>query len=155
MLVLHRAERSTTLAAALGEVLAKPLTDPFAREVVAVPAKGVERWLTQRLSTTLGSRPALADGVAANIEFPSPARLVDHALAAATGLTADDDPWHQSRVLWALLEVIDGCVGEPWCAVLAKHLGHGRSEHDPEGYRSGRRYSTAAHLTDLFRSYGA
>ncbi|MFZ2176347.1 MAG: exodeoxyribonuclease V subunit gamma, partial [Rhodococcus sp. (in: high G+C Gram-positive bacteria)] len=103
----------------------------------------------------LGSRPALADGVAANIEFPSPARLVDYALAAATGLTADDDPWHQSRVLWALLEVIDRCLGEPWCAVLAKHLGHGWSERDPEGYRSGRRYSTAAHLTDLFRSYGA
>src|SRR5664280_2815543 len=32
-------------------------SDPLAVEVVAVPAKGVERWLTQRLSHVLGSRP--------------------------------------------------------------------------------------------------
>ncbi len=31
-------------------LLATPLADPFAREVVVVPARGVERWVTQRLS---------------------------------------------------------------------------------------------------------
>ena len=54
MLRLHRAERADVLAAELGRELATPLRDPFASEVVAVPAKGVERWLTQRLSTVLG-----------------------------------------------------------------------------------------------------
>ncbi|MEN0134038.1 MAG: exodeoxyribonuclease V subunit gamma [Rhodococcus sp. (in: high G+C Gram-positive bacteria)] len=155
MLVLHRAERSTTLASALGDVLATPLPDPFAREVVAVPAKGVERWLTQRLSTALGARPGVGDGVAANIDFPSPARLVDECLAAATGVTADDDPWHPSRVLWALLGVVDDCLDEPWCAVLAKHLGHDRPGSDPDDHRPGRRWATASHLTELFRSYAA
>lgn len=46
MLTLHRAERSDVLADALAQVLRSPLDDPFAVEVVAVPAKGVERWLT-------------------------------------------------------------------------------------------------------------
>jgi len=101
VLVLHRAERSTTLASALGDVLATPLSDPFAREVVAVPAKGVERWLTQRLSTALGARPDVGDGVAANIDFPSPTRLVDECLAAATGVSADDDH----------MELVPGAVG--------------------------------------------
>ncbi|MFC9554648.1 exodeoxyribonuclease V subunit gamma [Rhodococcus sp. NPDC056960] len=155
MLVLHRAERSTTLASALGDVLATPLSDPFAREIVAVPAKGVERWLTQRLSTALGTRPGLGDGVAANIDFPSPTRLVDECLAAATEVSADDDPWAPSRMLWALLDVVDRCLGEPWCAVLAKHLGHGLPDENPDDHRTGRRYATASHLTDLFRSYGA
>ena len=50
MLHLHRAERSDTLADALGDVLAEPMADPFTAEVVAVPARGVERWLTQRLA---------------------------------------------------------------------------------------------------------
>ncbi|KLL95497.1 hypothetical protein NJ76_25785, partial [Rhodococcus sp. IITR03] len=127
MLILHRAERTGILADALAEVLAKPLDDPFAREVVAVPARGVERWLTQRLSGRLGS--SAGDGVAANIDFPSPSRLVDEALAAASGITADDDPWHPSRMLWSLLGVIDECVGEPWCATLARHLGHGADDH--------------------------
>ncbi|MFF0818444.1 exodeoxyribonuclease V subunit gamma [Rhodococcus sp. NPDC003318] len=149
MLTLHRAERSDTLADGLAQTLVTPLADPFAREVVAVPAKGVERWLTQRLSGVLGAA-GRADGVAANIDFPSPTRLVADALAAATGTTPDDDPWRPERVLWTLLDVVDGCVDEPWCAVLARHLGR----DDPDGHRIGRRYGTAAHLAELFRSYG-
>ncbi|WP_027502350.1 exodeoxyribonuclease V subunit gamma [Rhodococcus sp. UNC363MFTsu5.1] len=148
MLTLHRAERSDTLAAGLADVLRNPLADPFAREVIAVPAKGVERWLTQRLSSTLGAVDG--DGVAANIEFPSPTRLVDEAVAAATGMTADEDPWNPARSLWTLLGVIDDVLDEPWASVLARHLGRGADDH-----RSGRRYGTAAHLTELFRSYGA
>ncbi|RVW06007.1 exodeoxyribonuclease V subunit gamma [Rhodococcus spongiicola] len=151
MLTLHRAESAGTLASALADVLVKPLADPLQREVVAVPAKGVERWLTQRLSHVLGAgNGGHGDGVAANIDFPSPTRLVDQALASATGYDVDDDPWHPSRVLWTLLQVIDDCVDEPWCSVLARHLGCGADDH-----RSGRRYGTAAHLAELFRSYAS
>ncbi|QBJ97880.1 exodeoxyribonuclease V subunit gamma [Rhodococcus sp. ABRD24] len=157
MLTLHRAQGAGTLASALADVLVAPLTDPFRREVVAVPAKGVERWLTQRLSRILGAgdRGAYGDGVAANIDFPSPTRLVDEVLAAATGLDAENDPWHPSRMLWTLLDVIDGCLDEPWCVVLARHLGRGVDAHTAGDHRVGRRYGTAAHLAELFRSYGA
>ncbi|MDH6281565.1 exodeoxyribonuclease V subunit gamma [Prescottella agglutinans] len=151
MLTLHRAESAGTLASALADVLVTPLADPFQREVIAVPAKGVERWLTQRLSHVLGAGDGgHGDGVAANIDFPSPTRLIDQALATATGYDVDDDPWHPSRMLWTLLRVIDDCVDEPWCAVLARHLGRGADDH-----RAGRRYGTAAHLAELFRSYGS
>lgn len=37
---IHRAERADVLARALADVLASPLDDPLAAEVVAVPAKG-------------------------------------------------------------------------------------------------------------------
>ncbi|MGN5239063.1 exodeoxyribonuclease V subunit gamma [Rhodococcus sp. SJ-3] len=147
MLRLHRAERTDTLADALAELLSIPPADPFAREIVAVPARGVERWLTQRLSTVLGA--VAGDGVAANIDFPSPSRLVDEVLSSAADTTADDDPWHPSRVLWALLDVIDENLGRPWCAALTRHLGHGTDDH-----RAGRRYATAEHFRDLLRSYG-
>ena len=53
---LHRAARTDVLAEALGDLLARPLDDPFANELVLVPAKGVERWLSQRLSHRLGHR---------------------------------------------------------------------------------------------------
>lgn len=121
-----------------------PLSDPFAGEVVAVPAKGVERWLTQRLSTVLGATSA--DGIAANIAFPTPARLVDDAVAAVSGTDVRTDPWSSGRVLWTVLDVIDRSTGESWYPVLAKHL---------EGHRIGRRYETALHLSELFRSYAA
>jgi exodeoxyribonuclease V gamma subunit len=151
MLHLHRAERADRLASALAEVLRKPLDDPFTPEVVAVPAKGVERWLSQRLSAVLGT--ANGDGVSANIAFPSPSRLVAQVIgvaAAQGGTEPDDDPWAPSRVLWTLLAVMDDCVGEPWCGVLAAHLGHGGETH-----RAGRRWATAAMLADLFTAYGA
>ncbi|MGY1751509.1 exodeoxyribonuclease V subunit gamma [Blastococcus sp. SYSU D01042] len=147
MLHVHRAERTARLADGLARVLATPLADPFASEVVAVPAKGVERWLAQRLSTALGAGAA-GDGICSGVVFPSAGRLVDEALAAARGTEFRDDPW--ADPVWPLLEVIDACAGEPWCAVLGRHLGAGADDH-----RRGRRWAAAARLAGLFRSYGA
>ncbi|WP_334025832.1 exodeoxyribonuclease V subunit gamma [Nocardia terpenica] len=151
VLYIHRGERAETLADALGAVLARPLADPFAAEVVAVPAKGVERWLTQRLAGMLGA--ADGDGVSANIAFPSPAALVAEVLAGATGIAADDDPWAPDRMVWSLLRVIDAAVGEPWCAVLAHHLG--ADEPAGRSHRAGRRFATAARIAALFDGYAA
>ncbi|MFI1460423.1 exodeoxyribonuclease V subunit gamma [Nocardia carnea] len=159
---IHRAERADALAGALAAVLADPLPDPFATEVVAVPAKGVERWLAQQLSGVLGAAPGTGDGIAANIRFPAPAALVEEVLAQATGVGAQADPWSHDRVVWTLLRVIDEAVHEPWCAVLAHHLGldpAGTVEAEPASgpavaeHRLGRRYATAARLATLFDGY--
>ncbi|MGK8522898.1 exodeoxyribonuclease V subunit gamma [Nocardia asteroides] len=149
---IHRAERADVLALALAGVLASPQEDPFAAEVVAVPAKGVERWLAQTLSAVLGADGG-ADGVCANIAFPSPAALVADVLAAASGVAPAEDPWAAERVVWTLLRVIDASLSQPWCAVLARHLG----ARDPGGgeHRLGRRYATAAQVAALFDSYAA
>lgn len=146
---LHRAERADALADGLGSVLGVAPADPFATEVVAVPAKGVERWLAQRLSGMLGVA-GTGDGIAANIAFPAPAALVAEVLAAASGVAAADDPWGGQRLVWTLLSVIDEVADQPWAAVLARHLGLPGTSH-----RVGRRYATAAHLAALFDSYAA
>lgn len=150
---IHRAERADALADALAELLAVPLPDPFAAEVVAVPAKGVERWLTQRLSTVLGTGDRSTDGIAANIAFPSPSALVADVLAVANGVTPGEDQWAPERVVWTLLRTLDAALAEPWAAVPARHLG----ATDPSGrdHRIGRRYATADHLAALFDSYAA
>ncbi len=143
MLHVHRATSAGTLVIALGELLAVPASDPFTAEVVAVPAKGVERWLAQRLSHTLGAT-AGGDGVCANVVFPSPARLLDGALTQVSPeLAGDVEPWEPGRAVWPLLEVVDSCAGEPWCARLARHLAAG-----------GRRYAVASRLAALFATYG-
>src|ERR1700712_4263886 len=116
---LHRAERADTLAQALAELLSDPLDDVFAQEVVAVPARGVERWLTQRMSHNLGRRAGRAGGICANVRFPSPAAL----LAEVAGV-ADHDPWAPDAAGWPLLDVIDAAADQPWCAALAAHLGY-------------------------------
>src|SRR6476646_10082936 len=84
---LHRAPRTDLLADALGDLLAQPLEDPFATELVLVPVRGVERWLSQRLSHLLGRGEGREDGVCAGVGFRSPASLI----AEITG-TREHDP---------------------------------------------------------------
>ncbi len=131
---------------ASAQLLATPLPDPFAEELVIVPAKGVERWLSQRLSHILG-RGIAQDGVCAGIAFRNPRSLI----AEITG-TADDDPWSPDAMVWPLLEVIDASLDEPWCRTLATHLGHFESGEEKE-LRQGRRYAVARRLAGLFASY--
>lgn len=144
---LHRGTDTTVLADGLAALLATPLPDPFAEEVVVVPAKGVERWLSQRLSHRLGAGPRGGDGVCAGVRFLNPRSLV----AMLTG-TQDDDPWDPDRFVWPLLEVIDDSLDEPWCAALARHLGHGSTDVLGE-LRRDRRYATARRLAGLLASY--
>ena len=72
MLHVHRSERADALVGMLRDLVAEPLDDPMAAEVVSVPTRGIERWLTQRLSAHLGATPGRHDGVCANIDFPFP-----------------------------------------------------------------------------------
>ncbi|GAA4843006.1 exodeoxyribonuclease V subunit gamma [Actinomycetospora corticicola] len=141
---VHRAERADTLAEALADVLVTPPEDPFAPEVVAVPTRGVERWLAQRLSHHLGAGAA-QDGVCANVRFPSPRELV----RLARGLP-DDGSWRPERLVWPLLETIDACAGEPWLAPLDTYLG---VVGERTGTRAGRRFAAARHLARLFDAY--
>ena len=148
MLHIHRAERADALVEALGQLLATPPADPFAPEVVAVPTRGMERWITQRMSATLGATPGRADGVCANVEFPFPRKLAGDAVAAASGIDPEHDPWLPERAVWPLLEVVDESLDEPWLRSLATHLGE---EDDAD--RRARRFATVRHLADLFDRY--
>ncbi|MEP9362676.1 exodeoxyribonuclease V subunit gamma [Nocardioides sp. CN2-186] len=146
-LQIHRAARTDALADRLGDLLGTPLPDPFAEEVVVVPARGVERWLTQRLSHRLGTGPRGGDGVCAGVRFLSPPSLVSLLLGRER-----DDPWDPERLVWPLLATIDESLADPAFATLAQHLGHGLDGPDGELRRS-RRYSVAIRLAALFASY--
>jgi exodeoxyribonuclease V gamma subunit len=149
-LTVHRAERSDVLVRRLGELLAEVPSDPFAPTLVAVPSRGVERWIAQSLSSRLGDQHGRGDGVCANVHFPSPGRIVRDALAAASGIDPDNDPWDQTRLVWPLLEVIDGCAGEEWCRTLGRHLGL------VEGaVNQGRRMAVAQKLAGLYSAYAS
>ncbi len=151
MLHIHRAERADGLLAALGTLLADPLPDPFAAEVIAVPTRGIERWLSQQLSNRLGVTPGRRDGVCANVDFPFPRRLAGDAVAAACGVDPETDPWLPERAVWSLLEVVDACLAEPWMRSLSAHLGGDRTAPDPQ--RRARRLGAVRHLADLFDRY--
>src|SRR3954468_9988323 len=144
MLHIHRAERADGLVEALGGLLADPLPDPFAPDVISVPTRGMERWLTQRMSARLGASPGRSDGVCANVDFPFPHRLVGDAIATASGVDTDADPWLPQRAVWPLLEVVGACLEEPWLRSLRIHLGPAGDSN-----RRARRFATLRHLAEL------
>ncbi|CAN5811198.1 exodeoxyribonuclease V subunit gamma [soil metagenome] len=152
VLHIHRAERADGLVDALARVIADPPADPLAAEVVAVPTRGVERWLVQRLSASLGTSSGRRDGVCANIDFPFPGRLVGGAVAAAAGIDTDADPWLPQRSVWPLLDVVSDCLDQPWLAGLAAHLGANGADGD--NHRRARRFSAIRQLADLYDRYG-
>lgn len=127
------------LADGLARLLAVPAPDPFAEELVLVPAKGIERWLSQRLSDRLG--------VCAGVRFRSPRSLI----AEITG-TVDNDPWSPDALVWPLLTVIDENLHQSWAVPLASHLGAFEAGEERE-LRQGRRYAVARRLAGLFASY--
>jgi exodeoxyribonuclease V gamma subunit len=144
---IHRAERTDVLADCLGELLATPLDDPFAEELVVVPAKGMERWLSQRLAHRLGVSQGREDGVCAGVRFTSPRSLATGLL----GLTGED-PWASETMVWPLLAALDESLDEAWCHPIAQHLGHFDVDDEAE-LRRGRRYAVAARLARLFAAY--
>ncbi|MBA3303942.1 MAG: exodeoxyribonuclease V subunit gamma, partial [Acidimicrobiia bacterium] len=155
MLHLHRSERADALVDRLGDILSSPLPDPLQSEVIAVPTRGVERWLTQRLSHRLGITPGAgrSDGVCANVAFPFPGRLVGDAMAAACGIDRDQDPWRPERAAWPLLDLLDEHLGEPWLTTVSGHLGASAGDTVQDEIRRSRRFSTARHITDLYDRY--
>lgn len=140
---MHRSERTSTLAAGLAALLRDIPADPFTPEIVAVPTPGIERFITQSLSLVLGTSEA-ADGVCANVDFPSPAAVVQRVIAQAGGIAPEADPWLPGRMVWPLLSVIEDSADEPWCEAITRHLAG-----------ADRRFAVASRLAALFDSYAA
>lgn len=145
-LIVHRAAHAAELVEGLAAELSRPAADPFAKELVVVPERGVERWLSQRLSHRLGS--VNDDGVCAGVDFIAPyqfRRLVGE---------VEGGPWSVGELTWTVLATIDESLDEPWCFTLAQHLGHFDTGDDAE-LKRGRRFATAQRLARLFVSYVA
>ncbi len=168
---VHRCARTDVLVRRLAELLADPLTaadgspDPLIAEVISVPTRGVERFLTQQLSQYLGSSTVTrdvddgaphhatdkGDGVCANIDFTAPGELLASVTAEALGLPRDSrlDPWQPDRLAWTLLDLIQEDPETPWNQALKPYL------QGPDGTgRPGRHLHLSLKVAGLFHRYG-
>jgi len=149
MLTVHRAECADTLVEVLAATMSAPLPDPMTTEVVAVAAHGVERWLAQQLAGTLGAGPE-GDGIAANVDFPSPAQLLRRVIdpfAADRGVDAES--WQAENLLWPVLAALDERIDDAALAMLARHI-----DATGDDTWRGRKLATASTIARLFADYG-
>ena len=144
-LVAHVAAHPDQLVGLLGDALLDVGDDPFARQVVAVPTRGIERWLTQRIALEVGARGA-GDGICANVDFPSPGALVRRVVRAVPGLAESASAWEGPTLTAQVVEAIDHHLDDPRLRVLARHLAA------PE---SGNRWAAGAKVARLFAGYAA
>ncbi|TKR27017.1 exodeoxyribonuclease V subunit gamma [Cellulomonas hominis] len=148
MFDVHLAEHSESLVAQLASWLHAAPDDPFAPDLILVPTRGVERWLTQRLAHHLGTG-AGHDGVCANVQFDSPAAVTAGVVAAVSGIAPQDDPWSPGRLTWTVLDVLDR-TDDPVLDPVRRHLGE-----PGDALRQGRRVRTAQRLSRLLLDYDA
>jgi len=150
---LHRCDRPETLAHEFASLLRADPGDVFSPEVVVVPARGVERWLAQQLSHSLGSMVG-DDGVCAGLQIMAPQSLISLLLGRDR-----NDPWQPDLLVWPTLEAIDDLAGSSHFDALTHHLGTGpeitdnpRAEWERKA-RQSRRYAVARRIAGLFASY--
>ncbi len=137
---IHVAPHPDALVAMLCErLIAEPL-DPFTPEIVAVPTRGIERWLTQRIGLELA---AVAGGISAHVEFPSPRDLVRSIVDGVPALGASLAAWEGASLQTVVMACIDDDLDEPWMSLLRRHLSSPAVS----------RMAAAAKITRLFSAY--
>lgn len=113
---VHRSNRVEVLAARLVDVLAAPLDDPMAPDVVVVHSRGMERWLGFRIADRLP--------ICAHTRWPTPARFVHDCFDAVLGAgSVDLEGWSHERLTWAVAAALPGLLGRPAFDAVRAYVG--------------------------------
>jgi len=134
------------LCAQVADVLRVPLADPFAPDMLVVPSRGHQRFLSQALSRSFG--PGL--DVCAGVDFASMGALRRRVERGVLGLDPRLDPWGGPALVAAALQALELARDEPWGTLLRRHLDGPAGD---ESARPGRRAADAATIVRLFRRY--
>lgn len=157
MLRLFVSDQADALVARLGDELHRnPLADPLSSEVIAVPSRGIERWMSQRLAVGSDERhePMNSDldhhvglageGISANTTY---VLLHDYLtdLVGASGREGQS-PWHPQRLRWTLARLVEDDLRDADLGILTDYL-HSQSD------QPGNRLDATRYVAELFDRY--
>jgi len=146
-LKIHRSDHPDLLVDALCDVIAAPQADPFAPEIIAVPTRGIDRWLTERIGTSFARR-GIGDGIAANIDFPFLHRLVADVLSRTPETAASIEARYGGALVSHLDRLLHDHAADPRIAIVNRFIA------GPEGEATGvQRLRAARKIAALFSSY--
>ncbi|PHI32100.1 exodeoxyribonuclease V subunit gamma [Budvicia aquatica] len=124
-----------TLTTAL--IAGKPLSDPFAREIILVQSHGMAQWLQIELANELG--------IAANIEFPLPASFIWQMFTKVLPGIPQESAFSKDAMTWKLMWLLPPMLEQPEFSALKGYLS------DDEDMR--KRHQLAGRIADLFDQY--
>ncbi len=134
---VHQSNRLDILFDQLRSILAQPLTDPFAPEIIVVHNQGMAMWIARQL--------AFANGIAANLHFPLPARFIWELFHGMTGSPPVEDLFRKSILHWRIFSLLPHSLGNPAFEEISAYL-----QDDPAGCK---RHQLAGRISDVFDQY--
>jgi len=137
MLHLVQSNRLESLFGRMMEILADPLADPFVPETIVVQNQGMARWLSQRI--------ARHSGIAANLDFPLPARFIWRIFAGQLEVPEHLDAFERPVMQWRILALLTGADAASVPGEAASYL-----DDDADGRKA---FHLAAKIADLFDRY--
>ena len=111
---LHQSNRLEILLQQLRAVLRDPLPDPLAPEIIVVHNPGMAQWVAQRL--------AFADGIAAHLHFPLPARFVWDLVRRLAGSLPEEDVFRKPVLRWRIASLLPALLARPGFREPAAYL---------------------------------
>ncbi|PLX40341.1 MAG: exodeoxyribonuclease V subunit gamma [Deltaproteobacteria bacterium] len=135
---LFTSNRMEKLTEALAKILFTPLSDPLAQEVVIVPNRGVERYLSLNLSRMLG--------VWGNFRFTYPDNFIEGAITKLIQDLPETKPFNREVLLWRIFSILRERIDRDEYKEVSRYIA---SAYDGEGSL----YSLSERLTNIFELY--
>ncbi len=137
MLFLHQANRLENLFTLLLQQRATVPADPFTAETIVVQNPGMARWLSQQI--------AIQQTIAANIEFPLPARFIWDIISAQGDNIQEDLFFTHQVMLWRILNLLPQLITKDKFSKLKNYL--------TDDHNLSKAYQLSATICDLFDQY--
>ena len=137
MFYLYQSNRLERLFVELCSLLAHPIAGPLVPEEIVVQNPGTAHWLSRQI--------ALHTGIAANLDFPLPARFIWRIFSSQSIVADEGGDFDRQTILWRIFRLLGSVIQQSEFAAIAHYL---REDH------GGRKaYQLAGRIADLFDQY--
>ena len=134
---LHQSNRLEALFQQLRAVISEPLADPLAPEIIVVHNPGMAQWVAQKL--------AFADGIAAHLQFPLPARFIWDLMQRLTDRQREEDLFRKPVLRWRIAGLLPQLLRHPSFREITAYLGD-----DGDGSKL---HQLSGRISDVFDQY--
>ena len=134
---VYQSNRMEILLQQLRATLRMSLADPLTPEIIVVQHQGMAQWVSQQL--------AFADTIAANLQFPLPARLVWTLFQRLATTPPAEDLFRKPVLRWRIAGLLPPLLTLPAFHELAAYL-----RDDVDGSRL---YQLCSRISDVFDQY--